>query len=112
MEHTLAADGDIATIALKGEIDLEQASRMRDFLLKAVADHAYNALIIDLGDVSLIDSSGIANLLEAFQAARKRAKPLILAAIGEDVFRVLKLARLDTVFVIEPDVAAAKQALG
>ena len=53
-----------------------------------------------MSGVSYIDSSGIASLVEAFQTARSRNVNFSLAALGEAPLRVLKLARLDGVFVI------------
>ena len=69
------------------------------------------AVIVDLAGVTMIDSSGIASLLEGFQEARKKGKDFVLAAPGDPVIRVLKLARLDTVFQIADDVTAAKKAV-
>jgi len=109
MQHTITKDGEIMVIALKGDIDLEYSSSMRKVLLDCVAKG--RGVAVDLSGVSMIDSSGVASLLEAFQTARKRGKKLILAAPPNSVLRVLKLARLDTVFQIADDVASAKRAL-
>ena len=68
-------------------------------------------VVVDMSGVAVIDSSGVASLLEAFQTARKRGKEFVLASVGESVSRVLKLARLDTVFKITDDVEGAKQAI-
>lgn len=110
MEFTITEESDLIVVALKGEIDLEFSSDMREVLLGAVGDA--RGVVVDLSRVSMIDSSGIASLLEAFQNARKRGKDFVLAAVDDSVLRVLKLARLDTVFHIENDVDAAKKALG
>ena len=110
MEFTITEESDLTVVALKGEIDLEFSNDMRDVLLGAVGDA--RGVVIDLSEVSMIDSSGIASLLEAFQTARNRGKDFVLAAVDESVLRVFKLARLDTVFHIENDVDAAKKALG
>lgn len=109
MQHTVTQDGEITVIALKGDIDLEFSSSMRKVLLDSIAKG--RSVAVDLSAVSMIDSSGVASLLEAFQIARKRGKKLILAAPPDTVLRVLKLARLDTVFQMADDVASAKQAL-
>ncbi len=110
MEYTITEENDLVIVALKGEMDLEFSIDMREVLLGAVGDA--RGVVVDLSEVSMIDSSGIASLLEAFQFARKRGKDFVLAAVDDSVLRVLKLARLDTVFDIENDVDAAKKALG
>ncbi len=109
MEHTVTEDGDLVVVALKGEIDLEYSSQVRKVLLDVIGDP--HGIIVDMSGVSMIDSSGVASLLEAFQTARKRGKEFVLASVGESVSRVLKLARLDTVFKIADDVEGAKQAI-
>lgn len=109
MELSIVEEGEIVVVILKGDIDLEHSSRMRQNLLDILVDA--RAVIVDLSGVSMIDSSGIASLLEGFQEARKKGKDFILAAPGDPVMRVLKLARLDTVFQIADDVTAAKEAV-
>jgi anti-sigma B factor antagonist len=109
MEISIVEEGDIVVVTLKGDIDLEHSNRMRQCLLDILADA--QAVIVDLGGIEMIDSSGIASLLEGFQEARKKGKHFVLAQVGEPVMRVLKLARLDTVFQITDDVTAAKEAV-
>ena len=109
MEYTITEENDLVIVALKGEMDLEFGIDMRDVLLGAVGDA--RGVVVDLSEVSMIDSSGIASLLEAFQSARKRGKDFVLAAVDDSVLRVLKLARLETVFQLEKDIDAAKKAL-
>jgi anti-sigma B factor antagonist len=109
MQHTVTQDGDIIVIALAGDIDMAISTSMRKVLLGAV--NKARGIAVDLSAVTMIDSSGVASLLEAFQTARKRGKKMVLAAPPESVTRVLKLARLDVVFQIVDDVADAKQAL-
>ena len=107
MDFTVNEEGDLVIVALKGDIGLEFSGQVRETLLDAV--NKGRGVVVDLSGVSMIDSSGVASLLEAFQTARKRGKDFILAATGDPVMRVLKLARLDTVFQMALDVAEAKQ---
>ncbi len=109
MELSIVEEGDIVVVALKGDVDLEHSSHMRQNLLDILGKA--RAVIIDMAGVTLIDSFGIASLLEGFQEARKKGKDFILAAPGDPVMRVLKLARLDSVFQIADDVTAAKEAV-
>ncbi len=109
MDHTITEEGDVVVVALKGDIDLEFSFHAREVLLEAVGEAL--AVVVDMSGVGMVDSSGVASLLEAFQAARKRGKGFVLAAVGQPVIRVLKLARLDTVFEIADDVEAAKKSL-
>jgi len=92
-------------IALEGDIDLENAGEVRKVLLANLKQK--KDLLIDLSAVTYIDSSGIASLVEGLQVARKQKNELSLVSVSVRARRVLELARLDKVFAIHADVAAA-----
>ncbi len=91
-------DGDVATVVLGGEVDLSWSARVRREVLAALARAPKVA--IDLAQVSYIDSSGIAALVEGFQNARGKGQAFELVQVSPAVLAVLKLARLDQVFAI------------
>ena len=92
-------------VALAGEIDMEEASKVRRVLLDSMKQK--RDIMVDLSQVTYIDSSGIASLIEGLQAARKQKNDLALVSVSRRVRRVLELARLDKVFTIHDDLAAA-----
>jgi anti-sigma B factor antagonist len=96
-------------VALEGEIDLEQASAVRKALLDTLKKN--RNVLVDLSKVTYIDSSGIASLVEGLQVARRQRGELALVAVNQRVRRVLELARLDKVFQIHADLAAATAGL-
>jgi len=100
---------DHTLVTLTGEIDLEHANEARRLLLDAV--EIGQAVIVDLASVSMIDSSGVASLVEAFQEARNQDQAFVLASTSREALRVFQLARLDTVFPMADDVAAAQARL-
>lgn len=89
-----------AVAHLSGEVDLERSPGVRRALLDALGRRV--PLVVDLSQVSYIDSSGIASLVEAYQTARKQSTPFILCAVSAAALRVMQLARLDKVFDIRP----------
>jgi anti-sigma B factor antagonist len=95
-------------VALEGEIDLEQAGAVRRALLDSLKKG--RNVLVDLSKVTYIDSSGIASLVEGLQVARRQRGELALVAVNQRVRRVLELARLDKVFQIHVDLAAATAA--
>ena len=107
MTEELQEHGDRNVITLHGDIDLEHAPGVRRLLLGCV-DRGKD-LLVDLSAVSYIDSSGIANLIEALQCAKTNGLRFGLVSVSEQAKRVLKLARLDTVFVIYDDLDSALQ---
>ena len=95
-------------LRLAGNVDLEHSPDIRRTLLDAVAERV--DVFVDLSEVTYIDSSGIACLVEALQAARDHGANLDLIAVSRQAMRVLELARLDMVFSIHDDLASALQA--
>ena len=95
-------------VSLEGEIDLEQAGAVRRALLDSLKKG--RNVLVDLSKVTYIDSSGIASLVEGLQVARRQRGELALVAVNQRVRRVLELARLDKVFQIHADLAAATAA--
>jgi anti-sigma B factor antagonist len=95
-------------IRLAGSVDLEHSPEIRQRLLDAVAGRGN--IFVDLSEVTYIDSSGIACLVEALQAARNHSANLGLVAVSRQAMRVLELARLDMVFSIHDDLPSALQA--
>ncbi len=98
MSFRVRDDAGVSTVFLSGEIDLESSPLARKVLLDTLARR--RALVVDLAEVSYIDSSGIASLVEAYQKARSANLGFTLTAVGPPVMRVLSLARLDKVFPI------------
>jgi len=98
MSFKVTDQAETSTVFLSGEIDLERSPAARKALLDALARK--QALVVDLRDVSYMDSSGIASLVEAYQRAKTANLGFTLARVGDGVMKVLRLARLDQVFPI------------
>ena len=92
-------------VALSGEIDMEEAPKVRRALLDCMKKKM--DVLVDLAQVTYIDSSGIASLIEGLQAARKQKNDLALVSVSQRARRVLELARLDKVFTIHADLPTA-----
>ena len=85
-------------VTIRGEVDLSWSQQIRKSVLEALASD--RPVAVDLSKVEYIDSSGIAALVEGFQTARGKQQIFALLAISKPVMSVLKLARLDRVFVL------------
>jgi anti-sigma B factor antagonist len=89
---------DYQVLQIAGEVDLSWSQQVRKAVLDALATG--HAVAVDLSGVHYIDSSGIAALVEGFQNARGKKQTFVLLSISKQVLSVLKLARLDRVFVL------------
>lgn len=95
-----------AIVRPRGDVDLQRSPVLRE-QLKAVSDKRPKRLVVDLADVSYMDSSGVATLVEAMQLARRGKYPLVLCSLQDRVKSIFEIARLDTVFQIAPDLESA-----
>ena len=107
-EWTSETLGDYVLVRLSGEVDLSWSQQVRRAILDALGDTG--KVGVELSQVSYIDSSGIAALVEGFQNARNRNQKFGLVAVSAAVMAVLQLARLDRVFPIFADLDAARSA--
>jgi len=83
-----------------GEIDLSRSPALRVHLREAQKSKP-RLLIVDLGEVPYMDSSGVAILVEAMRVAQKNGSKLVLCDLQVKVRSIFEIARLDTVFTIK-----------
>ncbi len=101
--------GDTVVLLPKGDIDLTGSPVLRQEL-KRVQTARPARVVVDLSGVPYMDSSGVATLVEAMQAARKNKQKLILCALTDRVRSIFEIARLEMVFTIVPTAEAAMTA--
>ncbi len=99
-----------AMVRVTGEVDMYTSPGLRDTLVPFF-DKKVDAIVVDLSEVSFMDSSGIATLVEGLQWSRKNDRQFILAGLGETVFNALSLTKLDHVFTIHENAARAFEAI-
>ena len=92
-------------IRITGEIDLSVSPEIKEKILEQLElnkkEHSFNiakSVYADLSGVSYIDSSGIASLIQSHQQAAKNGTNFYLFKASEAVLKVIKLARLDSIF--------------
>ncbi|MGZ4985579.1 MAG: STAS domain-containing protein [Chthoniobacterales bacterium] len=93
-------------LPLDGEIDLHVSPRIAASLSQMIATKP-KQLVVDLSQVSYIDSSGLAVLIEGMQNVAAYGGKFSLAGLQEGVRPIFEIARLDQVFQIYPTVDAA-----
>jgi anti-sigma B factor antagonist len=87
--------GDYVVVRLRGEVDLSWSQQVRKAILAALG--ATGKVGVEMSEVSYIDSSGIAALVEGLQNARSKGQQFGLVGVSKAVMAVLQLARLDRV---------------
>lgn len=106
LQVTIEIKGSVVVVGPVGDVDLN-CSREFQGHLKKVLEGKPQRMIVDLGKVPYMDSSGVATLVEAMQIARKTSTKLVLCGMQDKVRSIFEIARLDRVFTIVPDMATA-----
>ncbi len=107
LSHDVTADGNSAVLWLRGEIDPSTADGFAEGIAEAATQGS--RIVIDLRDVSFIDSSGFRVLVEAYLHTGQNAEALVVRAPTPSTARLLRITGLDQCLTIEPAAAAAPQ---
>jgi anti-sigma B factor antagonist len=85
-----------------GEGSVQLRDAVRDLLSKGSKQ-----ILLNLGDVTYIDSSGIGELVSAFTTVRNQGGDLKLLNLTKKVHDLLQITKLYTVFDVKDDEASA-----
>ncbi|MFB7049550.1 STAS domain-containing protein [Streptomyces microflavus] len=103
MSVTRTVTGGVAVVAASGELDNDTGGQLRDALLPggiAVPER----VVVDMSNITFMDSSGINILVGAHQACEAMQGWLRLANPTASVLRVIELVGLDQVIPCYPSV--------
>jgi anti-sigma B factor antagonist len=84
---------DVVTVALHGEIDVLNVDQVRKSLVEALAGSP-SKIIVNLAELSFIDSTGLGALVFGFQRARDQGIAFELARPSSGVRQILVLSGL------------------
>jgi anti-sigma B factor antagonist len=99
--------GDVSVVDVAGRITLgEGSSALRD-LLREMVGKGEKKILLNLGDVSYIDSSGIGELVSGFTTVTNSGGQLKLLNLNKRVKDLLQITKLYTVFDVHEDEAGA-----
>jgi len=101
----LVRDDGTVTLVLQGELDIASAPALEE-RLGAIEEDAPGRVVIDLGGVAFIDSTGLRVLLQANARAGEGAHELVLRPGGAAVQRVFETTGVFAAFRFESAPAA------
>lgn len=91
----------VPVIRFSGEIDVYTAPMFKKAIYEAI-DSGKKHIVVDLTNVSYMDSSGFGTLLGATKRLRPVGGSLSLVGCNDVITRILKITRLDTIFRMHP----------
>ncbi len=103
---TRLVDG-VTIVDLSGRITLGEGSSTLRETVRDLISKGQKSILLNLGDVSYIDSSGIGELVSSFTSVSNQGGKLKLLNLQKKVHDLLQITKLYTVFEVHTDEAAA-----
>lgn len=102
--------GDTHILDISGKIILGQGTMVVRSTIKDLLHNGVKKIVLNLAEVSHIDSSGVGELVSAFTAVAKEGGQLALLNLSAKVQEILAITRLLTVFQVYDNEQAAVSA--
>jgi anti-sigma B factor antagonist len=102
--------GGIILLDLRGRITLGRETAALRGKIKELIEAGHRRLILNLGEITYIDSVGLGTLVASLTSVLKQGGDLKLVRLPRDVHQLLQITHLVTVFEIYNDLESARQA--
>ena len=99
MTYKVTEEGNISTVFLNGEIDMDVTETAKEAILPVI--DSGKEVHLNLKDVSYMDSSGISVLIESHQKALEKGTKLIVKDVSKSVLKVIMKAKLEQILNLE-----------
>jgi anti-sigma B factor antagonist len=107
MKVSIRQINGITVLDLNGRITLEEGSMVLRDTVRELLGQGQKKILLQLGEVTAIDSSGIGELVNAYTTVRAQGGELKLLNLSEKVQDLLQITKLHMVFDISGEEAAA-----
>lgn len=104
--------GDVVVLDISGRITLGEGNVILREMVRELGDKGNRKIVLNLGEVNYVDSSGIGELVKTHTTVRNQGGKLKLVNINRRLNDLLQMTRLASVFDIERDEASAVGSLG
>jgi anti-sigma B factor antagonist len=108
MELSVYNNHGVTVVMASGEMDAENSAQLGEELSHLLTEGT-RKVVIDLGKVGSMNSSGLATLIHYYKLARSNCGDISLAALQPKIRQAFQLTRLDRLFDLQPDVTRAVQ---
>lgn len=89
-------------VVVSGRLDQSQNQLLEEELLRLL-DEGHHRLIVDLSEVTYVNSGGLRCLVTIWRQARERGGNIVLCGLSERIAHVFQIVGFDKVFVIYPN---------
>jgi anti-sigma B factor antagonist len=109
MKFNVRQNGDVTILDLSGRITIGSGEEALRNAMQEILNNNAKKVVINMGGVTMIDSSGIGELVSAYTTATNRGTKLKLANLPAKVSDILTITQLITVFDVFDSEAEAVQ---
>jgi anti-sigma B factor antagonist len=107
IERRTEGGWDVLDVA--GEVDLSTAPELRS-RIEDLLDEGSRRVVVDLADVSFMDSSGLSVLVSGFKSMREAGGEMAVVCPNASIAKIFSITGLDRVFSIHPSLDEALSA--
>ncbi|MGO9515811.1 MAG: STAS domain-containing protein [Candidatus Korobacteraceae bacterium] len=112
MKASTRQAGSVTIVDLSGQIKLGEGSSVLRDTVKDLLSKGHKNILLNLGDINYVDSSGIGELVAAFTSVRNQGGEMKLLHLTKKIHDLLQITKLYTVFDVKDDEAEALAAFG
>jgi anti-sigma B factor antagonist len=99
LSMALSGTGTQSVLHIRGEVDLHSASQLQDRLRQVIAS-ARRSVVVDMTDLTFLDSTGLGVLVAARNEAAVAGTALGLVCTSDRMLKLFRITGLDAVFEI------------
>ena len=99
MSYKVTEEGNITTVHLDGEIDMDVTEKAKEVIFPHI--DAGKEVYLNLSNVQYMDSSGISVLIESHQKALEKNTKVIIKEVSKSVLKVIMMAKLEQILNLE-----------
>lgn len=103
---------DTAVVTLTGSITLGTSLKIVDTQIQALIASGISKLVLDMTDVSYVDSAGLGVIVHSYGLTHERKGALRLCGVQERVATMLKMTRTTLFLSMDADAEASLAAIG
>jgi anti-sigma B factor antagonist len=111
MQTTTRHIGDVEVLDIRRRITVGEGNVMLREIVRELTDKGNKKIVLNLGEVQYIDSSGVGELVRTHTTVRNQGGQLKLVNLSKQVGDLLQITRLSAVFDIERDEVSAIRSL-
>ena len=112
MQTATRQAGGVTVVDISGRITVGEGNVVLREIVRDLAEKGKKAIVLNLGEVQYIDSSGIGELVKAHTTIRNQGGQLKLTNLNKRVHDLLEMTRLSAVFDIQKDETSAIKSFG